>query len=106
MRLTNEQTAAVESAVFLIGLGILFGTGWWWPGIMFVIGVSSIVLALAQGQGWYSLQGSIWTIGIGVWAMLRYNMAVFFVILGISALLNAFVKPPFLAKPYVDNSLE
>lgn len=42
------QAQAVQSAVWLIGLGILFLTGWWWPGILIVIGASMVVGALAQ----------------------------------------------------------
>lgn len=43
-----SQVQAVQSAVWLIGLGILFLTGWWWPGILIVIGASMVVGALAQ----------------------------------------------------------
>jgi hypothetical protein len=34
----------------LIGLGILFYTGWWWPGIMLVIGTALGVDKFLQGQ--------------------------------------------------------
>jgi len=34
----------------LIGLGILVFTGWWWPGIMLVIGTALGVDKFLQGQ--------------------------------------------------------
>lgn len=45
----HGPAAEVQSAIWLIGLGILFFTGWWWPGILIVIGVSMVAGALARG---------------------------------------------------------
>ena len=98
-RLSGQQVAAIEGAVWMFGLAALFATGFWWPGIMFVIGVSSLVAGLARGHGWAALQGAVWCIGFGAWAMLHYNIAVLFVILGLSTLAGAFRRPPFLGKP-------
>jgi hypothetical protein len=107
VKLTDAQAAAVSSAVWLVGIGVLMVTGWWWPGIMFLIGISAIVQGFVAGRGWYAFQGGLWTLGIGVWAAAHYNMLVFFCLLALSGLLAAFVKPPGLAaKPPVDTSLE
>jgi hypothetical protein len=40
----------VSSGIFLIGLGILIYTGWWWPGIMFVIGLASGAELVFRGK--------------------------------------------------------
>lgn len=32
--------SGIAGGIFLIGLGILIMTGYWWPGIMFVIGLA------------------------------------------------------------------
>ena len=106
MQLSNERAGMVSSAIFMIGIGVLFYTGYWWPGIMFVIGAAAIIQGLVSGHGWYSFQAGVWTIGMGVWAILNYNIAIMFVVLGVSMLYSAIFKPPFLKKPYVDNSLE
>ncbi len=107
MHLDQERADAVDSAVWLIGIGVLFATGYWWPGIMFLLGIASIVQGFVEGRGWYAFQGSLWAFGIGLWAALHYSIAVLFVFLGVSVLLGAFVRPPLLAaKPYVDTSLE
>jgi hypothetical protein len=104
MYLPQDRANEIAGALFLIGLGLLFYFGFW-PGIMFVIGTVSIVQALAEGRGWYALQAGAWSFGIGIWALFHFNMAVFFVLLGVSALIGALVRPPFL-KPKVDNYLE
>jgi hypothetical protein len=102
----GDRVNQVSGAVFLIGLGVLFATGYWWPGIMFVIGATALVQGLAEGRGWYSLQGAAWMIGLGVWFALGTSMAFLFILLGVSLLIGALVRPPIFAKPQVDNSLE
>ncbi len=38
----EQRTAsAISGGIFLICLGVLIVTRWWWPGIMFAIGISS-----------------------------------------------------------------
>ena len=98
MHLRSDQVGAIHAAVWLIGMGVLFWTGAWWPGIMFLIGISAIVQGLTEGQGWYAFQGGLWAIGIGVWALFRFNIALFFVVVGLSVLLGAFVRPPAFEK--------
>lgn len=39
----------VQSAIWLIGLGILFLTGKWWPGILILVGISMVVGTFARG---------------------------------------------------------
>jgi len=38
---------AISGGVFLIGLGILWYFNFWWPGILFLIGIMVVVGALA-----------------------------------------------------------
>jgi len=108
MRLSNERAGELMGGVWMIGLGILFWTGAWWPGIMFVIGISSILQGLVEGKGWYAFQTGFWTIAIGVWALYRFNIAVFFLALGASMVLLALVRPPAFEKPkpFADHSMD
>jgi len=106
MQLHQQQAHAISSGVWLIGFGVLFATGYWWPGILILCGITAIVEGWALGQGWYGLQGGVWLIMFAVWAMMGFNIAVLFVALGISVISSAFVRPSFLEKPQVDNSLE
>ena len=46
MRLTTQQANAITGAVWLVGLGILLVTGFWWPGILFLVGVGSVAQGL------------------------------------------------------------
>ena len=108
MVMSSERAGELMGGVWLIGLGILFFTGWWWPGIMFVIGVSAILQGLVEGRGWYSFQGGFWSIAIGVWVLLHYNIAVLFVAMGLSMVVLALVRPPSFAKPkpFADHTMD
>ena len=51
-RLARRGThdAAISGGVFLVGLGMLLLTGWWWPGMMLVIGLASAAELARRGQ--------------------------------------------------------
>ena len=40
--------AKIQSAIWLIGLAVLFFMGWWWPGILVLVALSGITQALLQ----------------------------------------------------------
>ncbi len=106
--MTKHQADAVSGGVLLIGLGLCFYFGFW-PTILFVLGAAAIVEGLVEGRGWYAFQGSLWMVGLGVWALFGFSLVALFVVLGLSMIVGAFVKPPFLQpkpKPFVDNTLE
>ena len=62
----EAKASQVGTGVFFIGLGLLFFTGWWWPGIMFVIAASILARTMTAGERWSSATGALWLIGIGV----------------------------------------
>jgi len=50
--MNSERSNQVFGGVFLIGLAILFLTGFWWPGIMFVIGAAILARTYSEGKDW------------------------------------------------------
>ncbi len=103
---TVERANAVTGGVWLIGLGVLFATGYWWPGILFLVGVTALVEGSARGARWQSIHGGLLILLIACWAMMRFNLTVFFVALGVYVIVAALIKPSPFRKPYVDQSLE
>ena len=55
---THRQAHTITGGIWLIGLGVMFATGYWWPGILILAGITAIVEGWALGQGWYGLQGA------------------------------------------------
>jgi hypothetical protein len=46
----QRQASGISGGIFLISLGLLIITGWWWPGIMIAIGLSSGGELVFRGQ--------------------------------------------------------
>ncbi len=46
----QRVASGISGGIFLICLGILLFTGWWWPGIMFAIGLSSGAELVFRGK--------------------------------------------------------
>ena len=46
----KQKGDAITAGILLIGLGVLLFTGLWWPGIMFVVGLSSGAGLIFRGK--------------------------------------------------------
>jgi len=46
----RSERTGLAGALILIGIGILMITGWWWPGIMVVLGVAFAAERLVAGR--------------------------------------------------------
>ena len=55
----RRQSWKIGNGIFFVGLGLLFLTGWWWPGIMLVFVVSALGRALAAGKSWQEARGAL-----------------------------------------------
>lgn len=83
MESRSDQAAG---AIFLIGLGLLFITGWWWPGILFVIAASSIARAISSGRHWASDRGALCLLTIGFIFMFHLNWGFIWILIGLGLL--------------------
>lgn len=93
--LQEDRNDKISNAIFLIGLGALFLGGFpFWPGILFVVGFSSLARGLSEGKTWYAMQGALWTIGIGAMFYFHFSWPIFLIIIGISMLLGRTYRPP------------
>jgi hypothetical protein len=63
--MNNRREEGVLGGVLLIGLAILLITGWWWPGIMFVVGIAMLARTRAQGRPWMSDLPALAVLAIG-----------------------------------------
>jgi hypothetical protein len=102
----QQRANALMGGIWLIGFGVLFATRWWWPGIMFLIGITAIIQCWLRGHPFYAMHAGFWAIFIGFWAVFRFSMAFFFVALGAYVILSALLGPTTMRKRYVDNTLE
>lgn len=62
----KKRREMMTGGVFLIGLAALGITGAWWPGILVVLGVTSIASGLLEGRAWKTASGGFWLIGLAL----------------------------------------
>ena len=46
----KDRARGISGGIFLISLGVLLFTGWWWPGIMFAIGLAAGAELVFRGK--------------------------------------------------------
>ena len=64
--MTERRSNEVFAGTFLIGMAVLFLFNWWWPGIMFVLGVALMARGIAEGRSWSDERNALVCIGIGI----------------------------------------
>ena len=62
----QRMAGAISGGIFLISLGILLATGWWWPGIMVALGLSSGAALIFRGKTWQGIFSLAFFCGIAV----------------------------------------
>lgn len=63
---TKERSDQIFGGAFLIGLAVLFITGYWWPGVMFVIGIAMLVRNYFEGKSLTSDRNALIVLAIGI----------------------------------------
>ncbi|HNB52210.1 MAG TPA: hypothetical protein PK530_09725 [Anaerolineales bacterium] len=86
----------LQSGIWLIGIGVLALTNTWWPGIMFVVGLSVLIGG--------SPQGALWLFGIGLLAMFDFWWPGILFLVGLSILAGAIFpdRKPETAPSFAD----
>jgi hypothetical protein len=73
---------AISGGIFLISLGVLLVTGWWWPGIMVAIGLSSGAALIFRGKTWQGIGSLIFFCGIAVFVEIVRSTDISGVVIG------------------------
>lgn len=91
---SHQNAKTVALAVLLIGLGWLFLTGDWWPGILFVIGMTMLVQNMVEGRPASSARGGLILIGIGLIFALGLKLWLLLILAGAALLVAYMVRRP------------
>lgn len=91
---SHQNAKQVGLAVLFIGLGWLFLTGYWWPGILFVIGFMVIVQGMAEGKRLSEMQGGLILVGVGTIFALGFKLWLLFIAAGLALLFVYAVRRP------------
>jgi hypothetical protein len=89
----------VTGGLFLIGIAVLAVTGWWWPGILVLVGLTSLVTGLAGGRSkmraWAGVQAAFWLFGLALIAMFNWWWPGILVLVGLSVIVGSLLRPKF-----------
>jgi hypothetical protein len=88
--------ATLSGGLLLIGIGItfLFRIDFF-PAILAVLGLSSILAGLATGRGWEGLQGGVWLVGFFFLFQFDIFWPGILIVLGVAALVGALTRSAF-----------
>jgi len=78
----KRQGDALSGGIFLISLGVLVFTGWWWPGIMVALGLSGGAGLIFRGRTREGISTLVFFIGIAVAVELIRRTEISFVVIG------------------------
>lgn len=80
----SGRSEQITGGVFFIGLAVLGLTGFWWPGILVVLGVTSIASGLLEGRQWQTASGGLWLIGLALVFFFRLPWWLLLALVGVS----------------------
>ena len=100
-RVMTRTKSTASGRIMLIGIGMLILTGWWWPGIMVVIGCAVVAERYIHGQVAQALSALVVCLAIPVAVAITQHLDVpwhlvgpfILIALGIMALAKQGVRP-------------
>ena len=83
----RRASPAPVVGVFLIGLGLLMLTHWWWPGLLVLAGAVSVAAAMVRGRARDARQLALWLFGLAALDQFGWWWPGLLLLAGLSALL-------------------
>ena len=74
---SKERSDQVFGGVMLIGIAILFLINWFFPGILFVVGIALIAKSIGEGKNWMDNKGALVVIAVGIFFTLEDVLNIF-----------------------------
>lgn len=74
---SKDRSDQICGGVMLIGLALLFLTDWFFPGILFVVGIALIAKSVSEGKNWNDNKGALTAIATGLFFSLNDVLNIF-----------------------------
>lgn len=103
---TPESPTRLLVAVWLIGLGVLYVSKRFWPGILFLVGASALIQAYHDPGRRNTGRFGVFMILLGLWAMLRLSLPVLLIALGVYLIFSSLSSTSRRRKSQIDQSFD
>jgi len=100
MKSRSSVYGTLSGGLLLIGIGLIFLLRLdFFPAILAVLGMSSILAGLATGRSWHGLQGGLWLVGLFFLFHCDILWPGILILLGVSSLIGALTRPMLQTSP-------
>ncbi|WP_165075711.1 hypothetical protein [Paludisphaera rhizosphaerae] len=103
---TSESPSRLLVAVWLVGLGVLYASKRFWPGILFLAGATALIQAYYYPERRNTGRFGVFMILLGLWAMLRLSLPFLLIGLGVYLIFSSLSSMGAGRKPHVDQTLD
>ena len=83
----------LNGGLWLIGLGVLFLSGTFWPGILVLVGLSAYLEQRARGQQQYALRSLLFPLGLALLFWTHWFWPGILILLGVLAIISPELRP-------------
>ena len=83
----------LSGGLWLIGLGVLFLSGTFWPGILVLVGLSAYLEQRARGQQQYALRSLLFAVGLALLFWTNWLWPGILLLLGVLAIISPELRP-------------
>jgi hypothetical protein len=100
--LSKRKADAISNGVFLIGLGVLFYTNAWWPGILIILWVALALRQFLTGRNYDAVLSTIILIGLFLISYVKVDWSILVPVLFVIGGIYLIFKEYFYADETID----
>ena len=100
--ISKRKADAISNGSFLIGLGVLFYTNTWWPGILLILWIALVMRQYLTGRNYDAVLSTIILVGLFLISYIQINWSILVPVLFIIGGIYLIFKEYF----YSDDDME
>lgn len=104
-KMSKRKADTISNGVFLIGLGLLFYTNFWWPGILLVLWVTLFIRQYLTGRIYDAVITTVIFFGLFILSFFQFDWSILLPVLFILAGIHLIFREYCVAEGYEDEDM-